>query len=175
MLGALVATAVAVLVAGGFFWLRSPRATPVGLGDRLPAVELDFAAQDGPKQRLDTLRGHPVLLIFVETRSEGGLAFTRALERLHRRYNRGGLNQVVVALDEERGPLREVLQRHGITYTVLADPGGRATSPAFGRPQPGDTYLVDRNGVVQRVFVSRDDWSDNRVAEAVEEQQKGAP
>jgi peroxiredoxin len=171
VLGALVAATIAVGVAVGFFWLKSPRATPVGVGERLPAVELTYAATPN-RVRLDTLRGHPLLLVFVETGSDGGLAFARSLEKLHRRHRRKGLNQVVVSIDDEPAKLREVLSRSAITYDVLSDPGAQATTPAFGRPQPGDAYLVDADGVVRHVWVKNEDWADDRISVALEQFEK---
>jgi hypothetical protein len=68
-----------------------------------------------------------------------------------------------------------VLKRTLITFDVLADPGARATTPAFGRSQPGDAYLVDRNGIVQRIWVTAEDWADDRIAMAVDELSKPDP
>ena len=168
MIGAIVAVAVALSVTLGFFWALGTRATPVGPGDRLPAVELPFV-MGTTTSRLDVLRGEPLLLVFVETGSPGGLSFAKGvLEFMHRRSLRKGLNLVAVALDPDRDAVRKVLGAEPITYQVLHDPGAAATQEAFGVSQPGDAYLVGPDGVVVNVFVSGDDWSKNRVGEAVE-------
>jgi hypothetical protein len=167
LIGGLVAIAVAVSVTLGFFWARGTRATPIGPGDPLPPVELRFAMADA-SSKLDAIRGEPLLLLFVETSSPGGRAFANTVELLHRRYMRRGLNLVAIALDTDRGALQKMLGADAITYQVLHDPGARATSATFGVSQPGDAYLVGADGRVTRVFVSPEDWSDRRVAEAIE-------
>ena len=127
------------------------------------------------KVRLDTLQGNPLLLVFVEMESDGGQAFGRYLERIHRRHRRFGMHQVVIALDENVEALRERLKKDAITYDLLSDPGARFTTPAFGRSQPGDTYLVDTDGVVQRVWITNEDWADDRISIAVDQLRKPTP
>lgn len=167
VIGAVVAVAVALAVTLGFFWARAPRATRIPAGGRLPSVELPFAVADS-RSRLDAIHGDPLLLVFLETTSPGGRAFANAIERVHRRYMRRGLNLVAVALDEDRDQLRKVLAEDPITYMVLHDPGGRVTSPSMGMPQPGDAYLLSADGELDTAFVTGDDWNDLRIQFAIE-------
>jgi len=118
---------------------------------------------------LDAIHGEPLLLIFIETSSPGGRGFANAIELLHRRYSRRGLNLVAIALDEDREALRKFLAQEAITYIVLHDAGGRLTESTMGRSQPEDAYLVRADGKLERAFVTGEDWKDLRIQEAIEQ------
>jgi peroxiredoxin len=167
--GVLVVAGVALVTVVGFLWSTAPRSTRLAAGSRLPAVDLPFAVNDS-RSRLSTIRGEPLLLVFVETSSPGGRAFASSLEKLHRRYLRRGLQLVAIALDENRDALRKVLAEDAITYMVLHDPGARATRSTIGSSQPGDAYLVGADGVVDTAFASGGgaDWKDLRIQFAIE-------
>lgn len=168
MVGALAAVAVAVIVTLGFFYAQAPRATPVGPGDPLPAVELPFGVTDG-RVSLDGVRGGPlVLLVFLETESPGGLRFAQSLEMLHRKFRSRGVHTVGIALDGNRAHLQRVLRQRAFTYQVLHDPGGTAVARAFGPPQPHDTYLL-KDGRVVEVFITAEDWATGRIAATLDE------
>ncbi len=163
VLGAVIVAAALVL---GFWWTRSPPATPVGLGDGAP----DFALRtlDGAwEARLSSQRPFPVLLVLFDTRWEAARRDLGEIERLHRRYLRRGLRVLGVALDEAE-PNVQVLRDLVVTFPVLRDQGGRGLARDWGRPASVQAYLIAPDGKVRAVFQDRVAWRGQAIREQIE-------
>jgi peroxiredoxin len=131
---------------------QAPRATRVKTGQIAPDAEL-APAEPGPPQHLTILRGSPTVLAFFETSTPKGQEYMRELEAIQRRYGRAGLAVAGVSLDVDRTPLLEFMQREQVSFTVFHDPNGQHVAPAWGQPQPMETYLLDSDGRVVEVYL----------------------
>ncbi len=152
------AVLLALALALGFWWARSPRATRVRVGMAAPDVELAWA-EPGRSGRLSEFRGSPVLLGYYDTTAPG-LVVGQALEAVQRRFRRRDLVVVGVALDDRRTPVLNFLRGQAISFMAFHDPEGARTTPLWGRPQVGEAYLIDAGGKVIRVYPSRFRWPD---------------
>jgi peroxiredoxin len=159
----LAAVAVAVLTALAGWYALSPRATLVQAGDAAPDVSLPHWNAPTVRGTLHALRGSPVLLMFFESGWPTSGRALEELERVHRRFLRDGLVVVAVALDppEEVKAVEFLLASRKVSFTVLVDPGGRATEPLYGLPpaRRPETYLIDSTGRVVSVHLKAEQWT----------------
>jgi thiol-disulfide isomerase/thioredoxin len=115
---------------------------------RLPEVTLPCLG-GGPAVDLARLRGPMVINLFADwcTPCRGELPY---FQRLHE----DGRDVVGVLgvdyLDPDPGPALELARSAGVTYPLLADPGGALRTPLRIRGLPG-VVLLRRNGTVATV------------------------
>ncbi len=69
-----------------------------------------------------------------------------------------GVTVVAVSLDEDDEVYRRFLTQHGITFATVRDPSGRVNA-MYGTAQIPETYVIDRQGVLLRKFVSAQNWT----------------
>jgi peroxiredoxin len=155
--GALAALAIAVAAVVGFGYLRGRPATPLRPGEMAPDVELE-AVEGGARARLRDNLGPATVVVFFDSRWPVMTRYGEVLELLNRRYTRRGLRMIGICLDDSKDTARDFIQRNAITFTVLHDPGGRATAAGWG-PQGGPaSYLIDASGRVVASFAEPVDW-----------------
>lgn len=155
-LGPLLAVAVAAALVVAYWWWQAPQASQVKVGD--PAPELELSTLGGGPTRLSSFRGSPVLLVMFLSGCKHCEADAPEIERLHRAYFRKGLIVVGVSVDPDRASLQDFVNRHTITYWVMEDFGGARVREAWGSWQMPEAYLIDANGIVQRVWLGGVDW-----------------
>jgi peroxiredoxin len=165
-LRALGAAVVGVALVVGFWWLRSPEATKVKVGDPSPDLELrSLGATE--KSRLSSFRGRPVLLVMFFSNCHLCEAEMPEIERLNRMMLPRGLLVVGVSADEDRAALQRFVQRHQVTFPVLEDPGGHALRQAYGSWRLPEAYLIDASGKVAAVWLGSVKWQDRDVQDAI--------
>ncbi|HEX7082086.1 MAG TPA: TlpA disulfide reductase family protein [Gammaproteobacteria bacterium] len=139
------AVAVAAIAAGeGHAALPSP-------GAQAPDFVLKSVA--GNNVRLSEYRGEVVMVVFwAAWCGDDCRAQLEHAAELHSVYRDAGLALVAVSLDEDRDDAASAARSLGAGYPVLHDAGG-----FVGRLYDVDSLptliLVDRRGVVRRVFV----------------------
>ena len=161
-LAALVTLAVVV----GFWWLRSPEATLVKVGQPAPDLELPSLGATS-KTRLSSFRGKPVLLVMFMSSCHLCDEEMPEIERLHRRMLPRGLMVIGVSADTERAALERFVQRHQMTFPVLEDPAGPALRQAYGSWRLPEAYLIDASGKVAAVWLGSVRWSGRDVRDAI--------
>jgi peroxiredoxin len=154
--GALAALLIAAAVVVGFGYLRGKRATHVRPGEGAPDAEL--AAVEGAGGRLRDNLGKATVVVLFDSRWPIMRRYAEVLERLYRKYQRRGLRVIGICLDDSRDTARDFIRAQAITFTVLHDPGGRATRAAWGTPRGPESYLLDADGTVVAAFPDPVDW-----------------
>ncbi len=155
--GAIAALVVAAAVIVAFGYLRGREAAPLRPGDVVPDVELP-AAEGGTRSRIHENLGPATVIVFLDTRWPAMKRYAETLERLNRRYTRRGFRLVAIAVDDSADAVRGFIHDNAITFTVLHDPGGRATREAYGAVRGPASYLTDRAGRVVAAFADPVDW-----------------
>jgi peroxiredoxin Q/BCP len=172
-LGALVPVVAGVLVAAavviGFLYVHAPRATRVRVGDLAPDFILPSVVAGDPPVRLSQRRGGPTLLLFFDSRKEGGDAYFVSLQRLHAKYFPYGLTVLAVAIDPTPAALAKFADRNGVTFPVLADPFAAVVHPSYGTPRDPEAYLLDAQGRVLAVYTERVDVNTTSFHKQVEQ------
>lgn len=151
---ALVVAAAAVLA---FQYLKGPATTPLRPGDAIPDVELP-AVEGGAPARVRANLGPATLIVFLDTRWPPTARYAQFVERLYRRYQRRGFRVIGICLDDSPDALRDFIRSNAITFTMLHDPGGRATRAGWGAAGGPVTYLVDAGGRVIAAHPEPIDW-----------------
>jgi len=65
---------------------------------------------------------------------------------------------VSVSADEDDAAYRQFLSAHSVNFVSVRDPSYRAPH-MYGTVKIPETYVIDRNGILRRKFVSAQDWT----------------
>lgn len=120
-----------------------------------PAPE--FTVSDGVQTvDLSKFRGHTVILNLWATWCPPCLDELPSLIRLHQQMP----DIVILAIseDEDDAVYRQFLVQHHIDFLTVRDPSLRINK-LYGTVQIPESYIIDKNGMVRRKFVSAQDWT----------------
>jgi peroxiredoxin len=161
-----LAVLVTLAVVVGFWWLRSPEATLVKVGQQAPDLELRSLGATS-KTRLSSFRGRPVLLVMFMSSCHLCDEEMPEIERMHRKMLPRGLMVIGVSADAQRADLERFVQRHQITFPVLEDPGGPVLREVYGSWRLPEAYLIDASGKVAAVWLGSVKWSGQEVRDTI--------
>jgi cytochrome c biogenesis protein CcmG/thiol:disulfide interchange protein DsbE len=65
---------------------------------------------------------------------------------------------VAISLDQDDDVYRRFLTKHNVHLVTVRDPDGRINA-LYGTAQIPETYVIDRQGVLRRKFVSAQNWT----------------
>ena len=73
-------------------------------------------------------------------------------------------NVTVIAISEDQDPdaYRRFLTRHPLSFTTVRDPSLRVNR-LYGTSQIPETYIIDRQGILRRKFISNQDWTNPEI------------
>ena len=112
---------------------------------------------DGVQQiDLAKLRGHTVVLNLWATWCAPCVQELPSLLAMHR--DLPNVTVIAVSMDEDDGLYRQFLQRHQIDFVTVRDPSQRINA-MYGTVQIPETYVIDKNGILRRKFVSAQNWT----------------
>lgn len=124
-------------------------------GDRVPA----FTMQDLQGRSVDfaDLAGRVVVLNFWATWCKPCVREIPLLDQMHARFAADGATVLGLAVGERADTVSTFLEEFGIDYPVWVDPPGDPVSASlverFGVVGFPTTFFIDRQGVVQDVYV----------------------
>ena len=136
-----------------------------GLEPGTPAPALHLPTLAGGEVDLRSLRSRVVVVNFWATWCPPCVAEMPSLERLHRALGAQGLSVIGVSVDEDEGALRRFVERAGLTFPILRDPGGRTAVRAYGVRAYPQTVVIDIGGRVKEHWPGPAEWD---TPEAVE-------
>jgi|SRR6185437_12704888 peroxiredoxin len=120
-------------------------------------VAPDFTISDNVQTvQLSKFRGHTVILNLWATWCPPCIEELPSLIQLHRLMP----NVVIIAIsqDEDEAVYRSFLARNHIDFLTVRDPTTRVNR-LYGTLQIPESYVIDKNGVLRRKFVSAQDWT----------------
>jgi cytochrome c biogenesis protein CcmG/thiol:disulfide interchange protein DsbE len=128
---------------------------PPRIGTNAPA----FTVQDSDKTiTLNQFRGQVVVLNFWATWCAPCVEEVPSLVEMQRRLKSKGVTVVAVSIDVDEGAYRQFVKEHGVNLLTVRDPDQK-TSGLYGTVKYPETYVIDRNGVMQRKFIGAVDWT----------------
>jgi cytochrome c biogenesis protein CcmG/thiol:disulfide interchange protein DsbE len=65
---------------------------------------------------------------------------------------------VAVSLDQDDDVYRKFLAQHSVNLHTVRDPDGKVNA-LYGTVQIPETYVIDRQGILRRKFVSAQNWT----------------
>lgn len=126
---------------------------PASIGARAP----QFTVSDGARTvDLSSLRGRTVVLNFWATWCIPCIEEVPSLVDLQRRMPQ--LTVIAISEDEDAGAYGQFLAANHVDFVTVRDPSARVRK-MYGTIKIPETYVVDRQGVLRRKFVSAQNWT----------------
>jgi peroxiredoxin len=126
---------------------------PTQLGKPAP----DFTLNEGTRNlELKNYRGKVVVLNFWATWCAPCVEEIPSLNQLQRQLPQ--LVVLAVSVDEDPAAYHQFLAEHRVDFTTIRDPQQRINT-IYGTSRFPESYVIDRNGKIQRKFISAQDWT----------------
>jgi cytochrome c biogenesis protein CcmG/thiol:disulfide interchange protein DsbE len=125
--------------------------------NQIGTVTPNFTVSDGVQTvELNKYRGHIVILNFWATWCAPCLLELPSLIKLHQQMP----DVIVIAIsnDEDDTVYRRFLVQHHIDFLTVRDPSNRI-SRLYGTILIPESYVIDKNGLLRRKFISAQDWT----------------
>jgi len=169
-----------VVVLSALIWTNRESFTPLDVGSQAP----DYHARslDGDTVALSSFAGEVVVLNVWATWCRPCVIEMPALQRLHEELGDAGLRIVAVSVDapqgvigafgEPGGDVRNFVEEHGLTFTVLHDPsaGIERRYQVNGLPT---TYVIDRDGRIRSKVMGARDWDEPPLSDQIRQLVEG--
>ncbi|HEY5056297.1 MAG TPA: TlpA disulfide reductase family protein [Acidobacteriaceae bacterium] len=134
-------------------------AHPGRIGEAAP----EFQAADGVQSvDLASLRGRVVVLNFWATWCAPCIEELPSLERLQRELPQ--VTVVGISDDTDATAYAQFLKSYRVDFLTVRDPSFRIPR-MYGTAKLPETYVIDRQGVVRRKFVSAQDWTSPEIVD----------
>jgi len=132
---------------------------PAHIGSSAP----EFAVSDGTQTvDLANLRGHVVVLNFWATWCVPCIDELPSLVELQRRMPQ--VTVVAISGDEDAEAYRKFLADNHVNFVTVRDPSSRVPK-VYGTIKIPETYVIDRQGVLRRKFVSAQNWTSPEIVD----------
>ncbi len=151
-----LATGLVILSAAGVAMWGTGHGTVIQAAGRpLPgqsAPDLRLTLLDGTTLQLSDLRGEAVVINFWASWCPPCEDEMPDLQAVWQEYEGRGATFVGIAFQDEEVSVRNMLERYGVTYPVGLDADSHIAD-AYGVTGPPETFVVDPEGRVARVFI----------------------
>jgi peroxiredoxin len=126
---------------------------------RIGTAAPNFTVQDDEaKISLNQYRGKVVVLNFWASWCPPCIAETPSLVNMQQQLKAKGVIVLAVSIDEDEQAYHQFIKQYGITFPTVRDPDGRIEH-LYGTVKIPETYVIDRNGMLRRKFVSDVEWT----------------
>ncbi len=125
--------------------------------EQVNKVAPQFSISDGSQSAdLSKLKGKVVLLNFWGARCAPCIEELPTLMELHRRMPQ--LEIVAISMDEDPEAYQHFIAKNHIDLLTIRDPTQKIQT-SYGTVQIPETYVIDRQGMLRRKFVSAQNWT----------------
>jgi cytochrome c-type biogenesis protein len=173
MLSKLLRTGFAVSIIGlGLVFVLANRSKFPTLDVGSAAPPYEATSLSGDTVSLAALRGRVVLLNVWATWCAPCIREMPALQKLHEDLGDDGLSIVAVSVDANAPPfagvndVKDFVAEYGLTFTILHDDTG-AIENVFGVTALPMTFVIDRNGRIQRKVLGPREWNTPELASEI--------
>jgi thiol-disulfide isomerase/thioredoxin len=132
-----------------------------------PAPEFELELLQGGRFKLAEMKGKVVVLDFWATWCGPCLAAMPQVDRAARAFAAHGVQLVAVNLEEAPKPIKSMLERHKLELTVALDRDGAVAGKYQANAIP-QTVIIDKEGVVSRVFIGGNPHLEEQIKEALQ-------
>jgi cytochrome c biogenesis protein CcmG, thiol:disulfide interchange protein DsbE len=120
-------------------------------------VAPSFTVSDSSRTvELSKFRGRTVILNFWATWCPPCIIELPSLIQLHRQMP--DIVIIAISQDEDEDVYHRFLTQHHIDFVTVRDPTARVDR-MYGTIQIPESYVIDKNGILRRKFVSAQDWT----------------
>ena len=132
---------------------------PGNLGKPAP----QFTVSDGVQSAdLSKLRGKIVVLNLWATWCAPCVEELPSLLEMQREHPE--IAVVAISLDQDEETYRNFLTRHHVDLVTIRDESGRINT-LYGTAQIPESYVIDRDGILRRKFVSAQNWTSPEITD----------
>jgi cytochrome c biogenesis protein CcmG, thiol:disulfide interchange protein DsbE len=142
--GQVVALAAVAGLLGLLVWRLTHQSHPPKVGGPAPAFSALQLRGDG-RLALRSLRGKAVVINFFQSYCVPCKSEAPALQQAYAQYRKQGVVFLGVDYWDSIAAGRKFVDRHGVTYLVVRDPGG-TVADRYGVTGTPETFFVDRRG-----------------------------
>ena len=119
----------------------------------------DFTVQDADRKvELRDLRGKIVVLNFWATWCPPCVEEMPSLVKMQEEMKSRGVVVLAVSVDDDERSYHTFLKKNNVDLLTVRDPQQKSNE-LYGTFKFPETYIIDRNGVVQRKFIGPVDWT----------------
>jgi cytochrome c biogenesis protein CcmG, thiol:disulfide interchange protein DsbE len=134
---------------------------PPHIGSNAP----DFTVQDSQsKVTLSQFHGQVVVLNFWATWCPPCVEEMPSLVEMQRQLQAKGVTVLAVSIDQDESAYLQFVHDHAANLLTVRDPDQK-TPRLYGTHGWPETYIIDRNGVIQRKFIGPVDWTDPEITD----------
>ena len=142
--GQVVALAAVAGLLGLLVWKLTHQTKAPKIGGPAPAFSA-LRLQGAGRVALSSLRGKAVVVNFFQSYCVPCKAEAPALEQAYQQYRNRGVVFVGIDYWDSIAEGRKFVDRHGVTYPVVRDPGGNLADK-YGVTGTPETFFIDRRG-----------------------------
>ena len=136
-----------------------------GRPPRIGANAPDFTVQDSDhKVSLSQFRGQVVVLNFWATWCPPCVEETPSLVQMQSRFRNKGVVVLAVSIDADDAAYHKFLKDYNVNMVTVRDEEQKAAQ-LYGTSGWPETFIIDRNGIVQRKFIGPVDWSSPEITD----------
>lgn len=145
----------------------NPTGQPPAAREGRAAPNFRLISLDGQPRALDEFRGRYILLNFWASWCGPCRGETPDLQEFYSRNLDRGITVIGVNQQEDEATARKFTAEFGVSYPILLDTSG-AVSQAYATGVGGlpSTFLIDPDGVIQRIYIGRVTFEQLRDLEA---------
>jgi cytochrome c biogenesis protein CcmG/thiol:disulfide interchange protein DsbE len=131
--------------------------------EQVNKVAPQFSISDGSQSAdLSQFKGKIVLLNFWGSRCAPCIEELPSLMELHRRMPEVAI--VAISLDEDPEVYQRFITKNRIDLLTIRDPSQKIQT-MYGTVQIPETYVIDRQGMLRRKFVSAQNWTSPEIVD----------
>jgi cytochrome c biogenesis protein CcmG, thiol:disulfide interchange protein DsbE len=113
---------------------------------------------------LSQFKGQIVVLNFWATWCPPCIEEMPSLVQMQQRMKAKGVTVLAVSVDVDEKSYHQFLKDHNVNLLSVRDGDGKSNA-LYGTFKFPETYIIDRNGIVQRKFIGAVDWTGPDVIE----------
>jgi cytochrome c biogenesis protein CcmG/thiol:disulfide interchange protein DsbE len=133
----------------------------------------DFTIQDVDRTvTLSQLRGKIVVLNFWATWCPPCIEEMPSLVQMQKKMHEKGVTVLAVSVDDDADAYHKFLKDRTIDLLTVREAGRRTekgvfapVSQQYGTIKVPETYIIDRNGIIQRKFIGPVNWNQQEILE----------
>jgi len=149
---------------GGMVWMALPDA-PITIHKGARSTAFMLPDLEGAMHALP--KGEVVLLNFWATWCPPCRREIPSMATLYSQYESKGLKIIAVSVDQRRNDLLRFMREYPMPFQVLHDADG-TVSHSYGVYRYPESFLVDRNGIVQLHLVGAKDWMSAPILQTID-------
>jgi cytochrome c biogenesis protein CcmG/thiol:disulfide interchange protein DsbE len=128
---------------------------------RIGLAAPQFTVSDGSQRvTLSALRGRVVVLNFWASWCAPCIEEVPSLVEMQRRLPQ--VTVVALSADQDSAAYRQFLAVSHVNFATVRDPSSRVPA-MYGTVKIPETYVIDRQGIVRRKFISAQNWTDPEI------------